>query len=247
MLLSGKTAVLTGCNRGIGRAILEVFAKNGANIWACVRKPDNKFIDEINKLAEISRVIISPVFFDLTDAAQVKAGIKTIISAKQPVDILINNAGIIYTALFQLTSIDKIKEIFDINFFSQIMFTQNISRIMMRQKKGNIVNIASRGGIEGNEGRVAYASSKAAMICATKVMAKELAPYNIRVNAIAPGFVQTDMINGNTPDNVLANTLQRTCMKRIGIPEEIANVALFLASDLSSYMTEQVLCVDGGM
>lgn len=246
MLLSGKTAVLTGCNRGIGRAILEVFAKNGANIWACVRKPDNKFTDEINVLAEVTGVTVSPVYFDLTDVEQIKAGIKTIVSAKRSVDILVNNAGIIYAALFQLTSIDKMKEIFDVNFFSQIMFTQNISRIMMRQKKGSIINISSCTAVDGDKGFAAYSTSKAAVICATKVMAKELASYGIRVNAIAPGLTKTDMIS-SVPENDLINTLQRTCMKRTGVPEEIANVALFLASDLSSYMTRQVLRVDGGM
>jgi len=247
MLLKGKTAVVTGCSRGIGKAIMEVFAENGANIWACVRKPDSTFGDYIVNLKKDTGVTISPVYFDLADTNQVKAGVKTIMSAKQPIDILVNNAGIIYTALFQLTPVDKIKELFDINFCSQMRLTQNISRIMVRQKYGSIINISSRAAIDGNVGLLAYAASKAAMISSTKIMAKELTAYNIRVNAIAPGFIATDLMRNSTPDDVLKNTLQRVFMKRIGRPEEIANVALFLSSDLSSYMTGQVLCVDGGM
>jgi len=247
MILKGKTAVLTGCNRGIGKATLEVFAKNGSNIWACVRKQDNSFSDYIANLAEETGVIITPVYFDLSDVGQVKDGVKTIMSAKQSVDILVNNAGVIYTSLFQMTPIDKMKEVFDINFFSQMLLTQSISRLMVRQKGGSIINIASSAAIEGNEGRTAYASSKAAMICSTKVLAKELSAYNIRVNAIAPGLTQTDMMVESTPEEALANTLQRICMKRVGRPEEIANAVLFLSSGLSSYMTGQVLRVDGGM
>lgn len=247
LLLKGKTAVLTGCNRGIGKAMLEVFAGNGANIWACVRKPDGRFTDYAANLAKETGVTISPVYFDLADAEQVKAGAKTIMSAKQPVDVLVNNAGIIYTALFQMTPIDKMKEVFEINFFSQLLLTQYITRIMTRQKRGSIINISSSAAIEGNEGRIAYAASKAAMICSTKVMARELAAYNIRVNAIAPGLTETDMMIKSTPEDALASALERTCMKRIGRPEEIANAALFLSSDLSAYITGQVLRVDGGM
>lgn len=247
LMLKGKTAVITGCNRGIGKATMKVFAENGANIWACVRKNGEDFQEYISDLVKKTGVTITPLFFDLADTEQLKAGAKTILAAKQSVDILVNNAGIIYTALFQMTPIDKMKEVFEINFFSQMLFTQNISRIMTRPKNGSIINISSSAAIECNAGRTAYAASKAAIICATKVMAKELAVYNIRVNAIAPGLTETDMMRDSTPEDVLTNTLERTCLKRVGRPEEIANVALFLASDMSSYMTGQVLRVDGGM
>ena len=190
---------------------------------------------------------ITPVPFDLADEDEVKEGIKTIRSAKQHVDILVNNAGIIFTALFQMTSVKKMKEVFEINYFSQMLLTQSITKIMTRQKSGSIINISSSAAIEGNEGRMAYASSKAAIIASTKVMAKELAMYNIRVNAIAPGLTETDMMEGSTSKEALEYTLQRICMRRIGKPAEIANVALFLSSELSTYMTGQVLRVDGGM
>ena len=247
MLLKDKTVVLTGCNRGIGKAILGVFAKNGASIWACVRQLDDDFINFTKGVEDDHEVHITPVPFDLADEGQVKEGINTIRSAKQPVDILVNNAGVIFTALFQMTSVAKMKEVFEINYFSQILLTQSITKIMARQKAGSIINISSSAAIEGNEGRMAYASSKAAIIASTKVMAKELAMYNIRVNAIAPGLTETDMMQGSTSKEALEYTLQRICMRRIGKPEEIANVALFLSSDLSTYMTGQVLRVDGGM
>ena len=247
MLLKNKNTVITGCNRGIGKEIVRVFAENGANIWACVRKESGTFSKYINNLEKKHSVSINPVYFDLSDEEQIKTGVKTIKETKEPVDILVNNAGAIFTALFQMTSMKKLKEMFEINYFSQMLLTQYISRIMMRQKFGSIINISSSAAIEGNEGRTGYASAKAAMITSTKVLAKELAPYNIRVNAVAPGLTQTEMMVSSTPEDALKETLNRICMKRVGQPEEIANSVLFLASDLSSYMTSQVLRVDGGM
>jgi 3-oxoacyl-[acyl-carrier protein] reductase len=187
------------------------------------------------------------VYFDLANADEVKRGAQAIIAAGQGVDILVNNAGMIHTALFQMTTMDKMKEVFWVNFFSQMLFTQYMVKVMTRRKSGSIINISSSAAIDCNEGRTAYAASKAAMICATKVMAKELAPYNIRVNAVAPGLTETDMMRGSTPKDALEAALQRTCMKRVGRPEEIANTILFLSSEQSSYITGQVLRVDGGM
>ena len=247
MLLKGKTAVVTGCNRGIGKAVLQAFARNGANVFACVRKPDESFTGFVSGLAAETGVTLTPVYFDLADVAQVKAGAEQIKSAHQPVDVLVNNAGVMVTSLFQMTPIDTMKDVLDINFFSPMLFTQYLVRLMTRRKCGSIVNVSSSAAIEGNEGRTAYAASKAAMISTTKVMARELAEHNIRVNAVAPGLTETDMMVGSTPNDALAATLSRTCMKRVGTPEEIANAVLFLSSDLSSYMTGQVLRVDGGM
>ena len=247
MLLKGKTAVVTGSNRGIGKAILEALAKSGANVWACVRKQDDGFKDYVFELVEETGSKVWPVYFDLANADEVKRGAQAIIAAGQGVDILVNNAGMIHTALFQMTTMDKMKEVFWVNFFSQMLFTQYMVKVMTRRKSGSIINISSSAAIDCNEGRTAYAASKAAMICATKVMAKELAPYNIRVNAVAPGLTETDMMRGSTPKDALEAALQRTCMKRVGRPEEIANTILFLSSEQSSYITGKVLSVDGGM
>ena len=247
MLLKDKNAVVTGCSRGIGKEVVRVFAENGANIWACIRKENQNFTKYVNILEQQHSVKINLVYFDLENEEQIKSGFKAIKESKLPVDILVNNAGVIFTALFQMTSMQKMKEMFEINYFSQMLFTQYIARIMMRRKSGSIINISSSAAIEGNEGRTGYASAKAAMITSTKVLAKELAPYNIRVNAVAPGLTQTEMMESSTPEVALKETLNRICMKRVGQPEEIANSVLFLASDLSSYMTNQVLRVDGGM
>ena len=247
MLLKDKVAIVTGCNRGIGKEIVRVFAENGANIWACVRKENQSFTKYVHNLEQKHSVNINPVCFELNDEEQIKASVKTIKNSKQPVNILVNNAGIIFTALFQMTSMEKLKEMFEINYFSQMLLTQYISRMMMRQKSGSIINISSSAAIEGNEGRTGYASAKASMIASTKVLARELAPYNIRVNAVAPGLTQTEMMKSSTSEDALQETLNRICMRRVGQPEEIANSVLFLASDLSSYITSQVLRVDGGM
>lgn len=247
MLLKDKVAVVTGCNRGIGKEIVKVFAENGANIWACVRKENQSFTKFVHNLEQKHSVNINPVYFDLCDEVQIKAGVKTINNSKQPVNILVNNAGIIFTALFQMYSMEKLREMFEINYFSQMLLTQYISRMMIRQKSGSIINISSSAAIEGNEGRTGYASAKASMIASTKVLARELAPYNIRVNAVAPGLTKTEMMINSTPEDALQETLNRICLRRVGEPREIANTALFLASDLSSYTTCQVLRVDGGM
>ena len=246
MLLKNKIAVVTGCNKGIGKSILEVFAKNGAKIWACARKPDEKFSQNISELSKKYDVLITPIYFDLEDTDSVKKGAKEIIAGNEQVDILVNNAGVIFTALFQMTSSKKLMEMFNINLFSQMIFTQIIIKSMMREG-GSIINISSSSAIECNEGRVAYSASKAALISFTKTISKELANSNIRANAIAPGLTETDMMTQSTPEDVLANTLKRIPMNRVGRPEEIANVALFLSSELSTYMTGQVLRVDGGM
>ncbi len=246
-LLEGKMALITGCNRGIGKSMLDLFAKNGAHVWACVRKQDEGFTHYVEGLSKETGSTISVIHFDLADTNQIKEAIKTILATKQPIDILVNNAGMIHTALFQMTPIEKMKEVFEVNFFSQMLLTQYVAKAMTRQKSGSIVNISSSAAFEGNEGRSAYASSKSALIAATRVLAKELAAYNIRVNAIAPGLTETDMMTSSTPQDALASTLLRTCLKRVGKPEEIANAALFLASDQSSFVTGQVLRVDGGM
>ncbi len=247
VLLSGKTAIVTGSNRGIGKAITEIFAINGANVWACARKSSPDFIEFTEQLAKDNNVQINPLYFDLIDEKQMKDAIKSIRSAKQPVDILVNNAGAIFTALFQMTSVDKMKELFDINFFSQIKFSQYIIKLMIKEKKGSVINIASSAAYECNEGRMAYAATKSAVITSSVVMSRELGLSNIRVNGIAPGLTQTDMMELNTPKEVLENVVQRTSLRRVGQPKEIANTALFLASEMSSFITGQVLRVDGGL
>jgi len=246
MLLEGKNAIITGCNRGIGKAILTVFAENGANILACVRKPNAEFEEYANELAKKNQIEITPLYFDLCDTAGIKSAVKEIRSTKKTVDVLVNNAGVSYNALFQMSSMDMLRETFEVNFFSIFLFTQYISKLMVAQKSGSIINIASTAGIDGNSGRSAYGASKAAIICMTKAIAAELGELGIRANSIAPGVTKTEMIS-NMSDEIITKTIEQSHLKRIGEPLEIAEAVLFLASDLSSYITGQVIRVDGGL
>lgn len=246
MLLEHKTAIITGCNRGIGKAILQVFAENGADIFACVRKESDDFSNTTTGLAERTGVSITPVYFDLYESERVKAGIKTIVSSKRKIDILVNNAGVASGSFFHMTSLQDMKQVFDINFFSQVLFAQAISRYMARFKTGSIINIASTAGLIGDAGTISYGSSKASLIYATKVMATELGDMNIRVNAIAPSITRTDMFD-QMAEKARNRMIESSALKRPAEAVEVANVALFLASDLSSFITGQVLRVDGGL
>lgn len=246
MLLKGKNAVITGCNRGIGRAILEAFSAHGADIIACVRKETPEFCQIIDNLSQTHQVQITPVYFDMAKVDEIKSAIKQIQGMKKAVDVLVNNAGVIYNALFQMSSYDKLKEIFEINFFSPFLFTQYISKFMVRQKSGSIINMASVAGLDGNAGHSVYGASKAALLCMTKAIAAELGEYGIRANAIAPGMTDTDMLS-TMSEEVIQSTLVKSDLKRVGKPSEIADLAVFLASDLSSHITGQVIRVDGGM
>ena len=243
--LSGKNVIITGSVRGIGRTILELFAENGANIWACARTQNDDFEREMKDLSEKHNIWITPVYFDLTDEDAVKKGIQQIIKEKKQIDVLVNNAGIAYGGLFTMTPVSKLKEIFQINYFAQIQIMQLVLRAMMRQKSGSVVNMASIGGIETAPGYLAYGSSKAALIYATKSCSHEVGEYGIRVNAIAPGLVETDM-GGFKSDEEIQKVLDRSSLHRKASPQEIANCALFLASDKSSFITGQTLIADGG-
>jgi len=247
MLLKNKTAVVTGCNKGIGKKILEVFSANGATIFACVRNIDTEFKSLINKIEKKYKNQVIPLQFDLADENQIKEAANNILASKKPIDVLINNAAMIHTAIFQMTSIKKLKEVFEIDFFSQTNFTQYILKSMVKNKKGNIVYISSSSALDGNEGRSAYSSAKSALITQSKVLSRELGVHNIRVNTIAPGLTDTDMMRKNTTEEMIKDVLSRVSLRRAANPEEIANVALLLASDLSSYVTGQVIRVDGGM
>jgi len=246
MLLTGKNAVITGCLRGIGKKTLETFAEQGANVWACAQHADEEFEKYCAELALRTGTWIKPIYFDFTNTDDIKAGLKAIVSDKQPVDVLVNVAGFTKDAIFHMTSMEQLKLIFEVNYFSQILITQYITKLMMRQKRGSVINIASISGIDGSHGQLAYSSSKAALIGATRTISRELAQHGIRVNAIAPGVIDTDM-NAVVPANIIAGHVKGMSIQRMGGSSEVANAILFLASDLSSYMTGQIIRVDGGM
>lgn len=246
MLLKGKNAVITGCLKGIGRSTLDLFAENGANIWACCQSESEEFEEHIKNISEKNDIWITPLYFDFLEPDQIKQAAKTIRESKMPVDILVNVVGMTQDALFHMMPMDMMRKIFEINFFSPMLFTQYITKSMARRGSGSVISISSISAIDGNPGQFAYSSSKAAIIGATKTLASELAPSGIRVNAIAPGVIETDM-TARMPENVFKQFMAVSDLKRMGLPPEVANVILFLASDLSSFVTSQVIRVDGGI
>lgn len=244
-LLMGKHAIITGTNRGIGREIVVRFAREGADIWACARQESEEFLTFLKETAVEYGVKIQPVFFDLSDEMERKKGMKQILADKKEIDILVNNAGIAYGGLLHMTSMDKLKEVFEINYFAQVAMMQMVSKKMIRQKNGCIINMASVGGIEANPGYLAYGSSKAALIWATRCLAKELGSYHIRVNAVAPGLTETSMGHYKSEQEI-EKVLERTSLGRMGNPKEIADAVCYLASEQASFVTGQILQVDGG-
>ena len=245
-ILVGKNALITGANRGIGRAIVVAFAENGASVWAHSRKETPEFLTDMERLSSEYEVEIRPVYFDLTDAGGMKTALKAIAASKIPVDILVNNAGITYNALFQMSSSEKIREQFEVNFFSMFELTQFVSKLMVRQKSGSIVNIASTAAMDGNPGKSVYGATKSSVIAMTRSVAAELGIAGIRANCIAPGITETDMLS-SMPQSAIDESIASSDLRRGGKPREIAECAVFLASDLSSYITGQVIRVDGGL
>lgn len=244
-MLRGKTTIITGSNRGIGLATVEVFAEQGATIWACARTKSDEFESKIQELSYKNKVTIRPVYFDVTEKDEVKSAIKMIGKDSKSIDVLVNNAGISTERFFSMTSSDMIRKTMEVNFLSQVFLSQLVSRYMIKAKAGSIINIASVAGIENEEGGTAYGSSKAAIIFATRSMALELGLYGLRVNSVSPGFIATDMWKVRD-SKIKDKILSETPLKRQGMPREVANVILFLASELSSYITGQNIVVDGG-
>ena len=240
-----KNVVITGANRGIGFSTLKLFAQRGYNVWACIRRPNQEFESSITEISSEFNVWIKPIYFDLSSEEEIKSGIKQIAADKLPIDILVNNAGVPFGGLMSMTPITKLREVFEINYFSQILIMQLVSRYMMRQKSGVIINMASVGGIETNPGYLAYGSSKAALIWATKCVAKELGTYGVRVNAVAPGMTNTSMGNYKSEED-LHKVIDATSLKRMADPEEIAKGIVYLASDDASFVTGHILVIDGG-
>jgi len=247
VLLKDKTAVITGSNRGIGLKILEIFSQNGADVIACSRNVDKNFLNKINELKKKFNNNIFPIKLNLESEDSVKEAFSEINALNLNINILINNAGVIHNALYQMTSIKKLKEIFQVNFFSQTIFTQYVLKSMIKKKNGSIVYISSSSAIDSNVGRGAYSASKAALISQSNTLSRELGSSNIRVNTIAPGLTNTDMMRDNTSAEIIKEVTSNLSLKRAAEPNEIANLALFLASDLSSYITGQVIRADGGM
>lgn len=245
-LLAGKCAVVTGCGRGIGKDTLARFAAEGASVWACARVATTEFVTRCEGLASTHGVRVTPLFFDMRNSDEMRNAVRTIMQDRNGVDALVNNAGISLNALYSMTSERLLREQMEVNFIAPFLFTQSMVKLMLRGKGGSVVNIASSAAIDANPGRAAYGASKAALICAMRALSRELGAQGVRANSIAPGITQTDMVS-NMSSDVIANTIAATDLQRIGNPNDIANVAAFLCSELSSYITGQVIRVDGGM
>ena len=241
-MLQGKNIIVTGAAGGIGRAMVKLFAENGAFVWACARKPrpeSDVFFSSFGDRVEA-------VYFDLADEAAITEAMKGIIKEKKPIHGLVNNAGMVSeNRLFVMTPMSVIRQIFDVNFFSQVLITQWVAKAMMRspETEHSIVNLSSIAALDGDPGQLEYTSSKAAIIGMTKKLAREFRSSNIRVNAVAPGVTETKMIAGMS-DDFKRKALAVSGAEQAGSPESIAGIVMFLLSDYSGRINGQVIRAD---
>lgn len=245
MLLQGKKALITGSSRGIGKEITRRFLEEGAEIWGLCSKP-SAARDELIALAQEKGTEYHEVYVDIADTVLLAETIKTVMASSGGFDILVNNAGITRDGLSFRMSLEDWNSVIAVNLTGTFVVSQIVSADMIRKRKGSIINMTSIVGLHGQSGQVNYAASKAGLIGYTKSLAKECGGRGVRVNAIAPGFIETEMTQVISEDARKA-WLDSVPLKRVGTVKDVADAALFLASDMSSYITAQVLGVDGGM
>ncbi|MDD7768538.1 MAG: 3-oxoacyl-[acyl-carrier-protein] reductase [Treponema sp.] len=245
MLLSGKKALVTGSSRGIGKEIAKKFISEGACVWGICTKP-SAAKEELEALAKENGVTFVEMYANAGDAEVWANTIKEALKQAGSFDVLVNNAGITKDGLSFRMKMEDWQNVININLTSAFIASQIVSSDMIRQRKGSIINMSSIVGVHGQGGQVNYSASKAGLIGLTKSLAKETGSRGVRVNAIAPGFIQTDM-TGALPEDLQKAMIDSVPLKRAGVPEDIANATVFLASDMSTYITGQVIGVDGGM
>ena len=246
-MVSGKNIVVTGCLQGIGKETLRVFAENGANVFACAYKKTDEFETFCEELSKKHSVMIWPVYFDMMDNGSIREAAKEIQAQKTEIHGLVNIAGINKDAFFNMVTYQDMLDTFQVNFFSQIIFSQYIVKLMQRKKTtGSIVFTSSIAAMDGNEGQLSYGASKAALIGAVKTMALELGKTGIRVNAIAPGVISTPMTAALSQSNI-DKKVRAMDMPRLGTTKEVADLFLFLMSDLSGHISGQTIRIDGGI
>ena len=245
MKFAGKTAVVTGGSRGLGRAVCLELAKGGANVVFCYAG-NEAAAKETTAACEALGAKALAVQCDVAKADEVKALMDAAVKEFGRIDILVNNAGITRDGLLMMMKEEDFDAVIAANLKGTFLCMKAISRIMMKQRYGRIVNLSSVVGLRGNAGQVNYAASKAGVVGMTKSLAKELASRGVTVNAVAPGFIETDM-TAAMPQAAKDAMLPTIPMQRLGAPEDVAHAVAFLASDEAAYVTGQVLCVDGGM
>ena len=244
-MLTGKNAIITGGVRGIGRAVAEEFCKNGANVILCYKSNTEAAEKTANELAKYGTKI-EVMQGDVAVPEYAKEVVKNTKELFGSVDILVNNAGITNDKLLMRMSDEDFRSVVDTNLNGAFYFLKEASQIMIKQRYGRIINMSSIVGVKGNPGQINYCASKAGVIGMTLSAAKELGRRGVTVNAVAPGFIDTDMTSVLTEEQKTA-TLAAISLGRMGTPQDIANATLFLASDAAEYITGQVLCIDGGM
>lgn len=244
-ILEGKTALVTGAGRGIGKAIAKKLALYGAFVIVNYNGSREKAEEAVLEIKNHGGNAIA-IGCDVADFEASKAMVEQLISTYGKIDILVNNAGITRDNLIARMTEQEFDEVISTNLKGAFNLTRHLSKCLIKNRGGRIINISSVSGVSGNAGQANYSASKAGLIGLTKSLAKELAARNICVNAIAPGFIETDMTK-KMDERVAENIVNAIPLKRMGNTEDIANAALFLASGLSGYITGQILCVDGGM
>lgn len=240
----GKKVLVTGAARGIGQATALTFAEEGADLLLCDLNSD--WLDETKRRAEEKGATVDVFSVNVADEAQVQAAVAEAHKAAGRIDVLVNNAGITKDGLLIRMSEQDWDDVISVNLKGVFLFSRAVSKIMMKQRSGAIVNVASVIGLVGNAGQSNYSASKAGVIALTKSTAKELASRSVRVNAVAPGFIKTKMTEALT-EEVQQKMLSAIPMNQFGEPEDVANVIAFLAGEKSAYVTGQVVTVCGGM
>lgn len=244
-LLSGKTAIITGASRGIGRGIAKVFAQQGANV-AFTYSSSVQAAQELETELSNFGIKVKGYQSDAADFEQAQNFIDQVVKEFGTIDILINNAGITKDNLLMRISEEDFDKVIEVNLKSVFNMTKAVQRTMLKNRAGSIINMSSVVGVKGNAGQTNYAASKAGVIGFSKSVALELGSRNIRCNVIAPGFIETEMTDKLAPE-VVEGWRNAIPLKRGGTPEDVANVCVFLASDMSAYVTGQTINVDGGM
>lgn len=245
MLIEGKKALVTGGSRGIGSGIVKTFLENGASVYYISRKPGDH-LDEYRRIAEENGVEVIYKEGNVADEETITATVNEILEESGGIDILVNNAGIAKDGLVMRMSAEDWQDVININLTSAFYISKVVSRSMIKRRKGAIINVTSIVGLVGNAGQSNYAASKAGLVGFTKSLAREIAGRNVRVNAVAPGYIRTEMTDKLT-DEQQEGLKARIPMGRVGEPEDVANVIMFLASDLAAYVTGQVIRISGGM